>query len=159
MHDKASTSKVQYVSSLKLNKVQKTCYVKINWPTLFSKPRKWCKTQFCFLFLLILFYFIFIFFQIKKKGRKRKQIVFCTIFLVLKTRLVNLFLHNMSFVHCLALMSLLIAPYLLKPCSACYVGKMFMVLITLSWSWSHMSLIVGLEPFEKGINNHLTTVH
>ena len=102
---------------------------------------------------------LFIFFQIKKKGRKRKQIVFCTIFLVLKTRLVNLFLHNMSFVHCLALMSLLIAPYLLKPCSACYVGKMFMVLITLSWSWSHMSLIVGLEPFEKGINNHLTTVH
>ena len=75
---------------------------------------------------------LFIFFQIKKKGKKRKQIVFCTIFLVLKTRLVNLFLHNMSFVHCLALMSLLIAPYLLKPCSACYVGKMFMVLITLS---------------------------
>ena len=55
------------------------------------------------------------FFQIKnflkKKGRKMKQIVFCTIFLVLETKLVNLFSHNMSFVPCLALMSLLITPY------------------------------------------------
>ena len=56
---------------------------------------------------------LFIFFKKKKKkkGRKRKQIVFCTIFLFLKTRLVNLFSHNMPFVHCLTLMSLLIAPY------------------------------------------------
>ena len=27
-------------SSSKLNKVQKTCYVKINWPTLFSKTKR-----------------------------------------------------------------------------------------------------------------------
>ena len=58
--------------------------------------------------------------------------MFCTIFLVLKTRLVNLFSHNMSFVPCLTLMSLLIAPYWLKLSSACCMGKMFMVLITLS---------------------------
>ena len=99
------------------------------------------------------------FFLNQKRKRKRKQIVFCTILLVLKTRLVNLFSHNMSFVPCLALMSLLIAPYELKHCCACCVGKMFVVLITLSWSWNHMSLTVGLQPFEKGINNHLTTVH
>ena len=57
--------------------------------------------------------FLVDFFQIKKKkkGRKRKQIVFCTIFLVSKTLLVNLFSHKMSFVPCLALMSILIAPY------------------------------------------------
>ena len=75
---------------------------------------------------------LFFFFQIKKKGRKMKQIVFCTIFLVLKTRLVNLFSYNMSFVPCLTLMSLLIALYQLKFCSACCVGNMFMVLITFS---------------------------
>ena len=102
---------------------------------------------FCFVFFFPLFLgfalhnihafhsrlFLFIFFKFKKKkGRKRKQIVFCTIFLALKTWLINLFSHNMSFVPCLALMSLLITPYKLKLCSACCVGKMFMVLITLS---------------------------
>ena len=58
---------------------------------------------------------LFLFFPNKKVGGggggKRKQIVFCIIFLVLKTRLVNLFSHNMSFVPCLTLISLLIALY------------------------------------------------
>ena len=39
MHYKVLTSKVQKVSSSKLNKVQKTCYMKINWSTSFSKKK------------------------------------------------------------------------------------------------------------------------
>ena len=63
----------------------------------------------------------------------RKHIVVLALFsLFLKTRLVNLFSRDMSLVLCLALMSLFIALDLLKLCSACCVGKMFMVFITLS---------------------------
>ena len=66
---------------------------------------------------------------IKKKGKKgRKKEVHCVLALFslfLKIRLVNLFSHDMSIVLYLALMSLFIALYL---------GKMFMVFITLSLS-------------------------
>ena len=53
------------------------------------------------------------FYSIKKKGGrkegKRKHIVVLALFsLFLKTRLVNLFLHDMSLVLCLALMSFLL---------------------------------------------------
>ena len=51
--------------------------------------------------------------------------------LFLKTKLVNLFSHDMSLVLCLALTSLFIALDL-KLCSAYCVGKMIMVFITLS---------------------------
>ena len=54
--------------------------------------------------------------------------------LFLKTKLVNLFSHDMSLILCLALMSLFIALDQLKLCSACCVGKMFMVFIILSLS-------------------------
>ena len=102
---------------------------------------------------------LFFFSNKKKMEEKGSKLCFALFFLVLKTRLVILFSHNMSFVPCLALICLLIAPYLLKLCGAWCVGKIFMVLITLSWSWSHMSLTVGFEHFERRINNHLTNVH
>ena len=46
----------------------------------------------------------------KKKGRKEKEAhcVLALFSLFLKTRLINLFSHDMSYVPCLALMSLLI---------------------------------------------------
>ena len=55
------------------------------------------------------FYFIYIY--NKKKGRKEKEAhcVLALFSLFLKTRLVNLFSHDMSLVLCLALMSLFIA--------------------------------------------------
>ena len=69
----------------------------------------------------------------ERKERKRKHIVVLALFsLFLKIRLVNLFSPDMSIVLCLALMSLFIALDWLKLCSACCVGKMFMVFITLS---------------------------
>ena len=55
MHYKVLTSKVHKVSSSKLNKVQKTCYVKINWPTLFSKTKRIVQNTICFLFLPFFF--------------------------------------------------------------------------------------------------------
>ena len=73
-------------------------------------------------------FFLFYIYK-KKRGKKgRKKEVHCVLalfFLFLKKRLVNLFSHDMSIVLCLALMSLFIALYL---------GKMFMVFITLSLS-------------------------
>ena len=72
-------------------------------------------------------------FKRRKKGRKKEAHCVLALFsLFLKTRLVNLFSHDMSIVLCLALTSLFIALYQLKLCSACCVGKMFMVFITLS---------------------------
>ena len=68
----------------------------------------------------------------EKKEEKGSKLCFALFSWFLKTRLVNLFSHNMYFVPYLALMSLLIALYSLKLCSVCCVGKMFMVLITLS---------------------------
>ena len=59
MHYKVLTSKVQKVSSSKLNKVQKTCYVKLNRPTLFPKIKRIVQNTICFLFLP-LFYFIYL---------------------------------------------------------------------------------------------------
>ena len=59
MHYKVLTSKVQKVSSSKLNKVQKTCYVKLNRPTLFPKTKRIVQNTICFLFLP-LFYFIYL---------------------------------------------------------------------------------------------------
>ena len=59
MHYKVLTNKVQKVSSSKLNKVQKTCYVKLNRPTLFSKTKRIVQNTICFLFLP-LFYFIYL---------------------------------------------------------------------------------------------------
>ena len=48
----------------------------------------------------------------KKEEEKGNKLCFCTIFSwFLRTRLVNLFSHNMSFVPCLVLMSLFIALY------------------------------------------------
>ena len=61
-----------------------------------------------------------------EKGRKNEAYCVLALFsLFLKIRLVNLFSHDLSIVLCLALMSLFIALYL---------GKMFMVFITLSLS-------------------------
>ena len=59
-------------------------------------------------FILGIFYI-----KIKKKKKKRKEkeanCVFALFFFFLKTRLVNLFSHDMSFVLCLVLKSLFIA--------------------------------------------------
>ena len=71
--------------------------------------------------------------QTKKKKKKKKEVAkgfklcFALFSWFLRTRLGNLFSHNMSFVPCLTLMSLLIVLYQLKLCSACCVGKIFMV--------------------------------
>ena len=68
MHYKVLTSKVQKVSSSKLNKVQKTCYVKLNRPTLFSKTKRIVQNTICFLFLPFYFYF---FYLLKKTPRMK----------------------------------------------------------------------------------------
>ena len=58
-------------------------------------------------FILGVFYFLFF----QKRKEKEANYVFALFSWFLKTRLVNLFSHNMSLVPCLALMSLLIALY------------------------------------------------
>ena len=90
-------------------------------------------------FILGLFYSIYIYKKKKKKkgkiGRKKEaHCVFALFSLFLKTRLVNLFSHDMSIILCLTLMSLFIALHQWKLCRACCVRKMFMVFITLSLS-------------------------
>ena len=62
----------------------------------------------CFYYYLIYIY-IYIIKKKERKEGKRKHIVVLALFsLFLKTRLINLFSHDMSYVPCLALMSLLI---------------------------------------------------
>ena len=79
------------------------------------------------------FFLLYIYIYKGKKGRKKEANCVLALFsLFLKTRLVNLFSHDMLIVLCLALMSLFIALYWLKFCSACCMGKMFMMFITLS---------------------------
>ena len=104
------------------------------------------------------------FYSIKKKrgekGRKKETHCVLALFsLFLKTRLVNLFLHDMSLVLCLALMS-----FLLHLTSWSFV--VHVVWERCLWCLSLFlnlevtcCLTVELDPFEKGINNHLTTVH
>ena len=71
----------------------------------------------------------------KRKEGKRKHIVVLALFsLFLKTRLVNLFSHDMFVVLCLVLMSLFTALHQWKLCRTYCVGKMFMMFITLSLS-------------------------
>ena len=62
-------------------------------------------------FILGVFYSIYIYIYIYIRGRKEKEAhcVLALFSLFLKTRLVNLFSHDMSLVLCLALMSLFIA--------------------------------------------------
>ena len=63
-------------------------------------------------FILGVFFniYIYIYKRRERKERKRKHIIVLALFsLFLKTRLVNLFSHDMSLVLCLALMSLFIA--------------------------------------------------
>ena len=80
----------------------------------------------------VFLFYIYIYIYIKGRKENEAHCVLALFSLFLKTRLVNLFSHVMSLVLCLALMSLFIALDWLKLCSACCVGKMFMVFITLS---------------------------
>ena len=100
------------------------------------------------------------FFNIKKKRKEKEaNCVFALFSLFLKTRLVNLFSHDMSFVLFLALKS-----FLLHLTSWNFV--IHVVSERCLWCLSlylnfeiTCYLTVRLEPFEKGINNHLTTIH
>ena len=97
------------------------------------------------------------FFLFQKKGgggeegrKKEAHCVLALFSLFLKTRLVNLFSHDMSLVLCLALMSLLVH----------VVWERYLWCLTLCFNLEvTCCLTVGLDPFEKGINNYLTTVH
>ena len=76
----------------------------------------------------VFFFFIYIYIYIyinKKKGRKEKEahcvLALCSLFL--KTRLVNLFSHDMSLVLCLAWMSFFYCTLLIEALKCMLCGK------------------------------------
>ena len=131
--------------------------MKINWPTLFSKNKEnSVKTQFAsFSFALFIYFFIFS----HKFFKTNKIIMFCISHLGFIIKDWPYYLYITCLCTLFSLDEFLLLHFTNLSFVVHVVWEMFLVLITLFWSWSHMSLTVGLELFEKCINNHLTSVH